>query len=264
MPTTGVPVCALMRKFTGKERDAESGLDNFGARYDASSVGRFMTPDWAASPEDVPYAHFGNPQSLNLYAYALNNPLKLVDTDGHELVVAAKLQNTVTQLRQQSPSFNAELAAHEGPNSPNLTITTGKTPNDVDGSPTTGDTNAPLLGGPVLDCSPNCVTVDRPYTYNGAIVTVNDSVTGDKGQTQDVLGHEVGHVHDARTNTNQYHKDNQNTQQTKGKTPGCTENCHNKRPEEQRANQFKDTVKAEKKQWEKQHCHGFIHKTCDQ
>jgi len=32
-------------KFTGKERDSESGLDYFGARYDASSMGRFMTPD---------------------------------------------------------------------------------------------------------------------------------------------------------------------------------------------------------------------------
>jgi RHS repeat-associated protein len=41
-------------KFTGKERDAESGLDNFGARYYGSSVGRFMTPDWAATPIDVP------------------------------------------------------------------------------------------------------------------------------------------------------------------------------------------------------------------
>ena len=31
--------------FTGKERDIESGLDNFGARYDSSSLGRFMSPD---------------------------------------------------------------------------------------------------------------------------------------------------------------------------------------------------------------------------
>jgi RHS repeat-associated protein len=29
----------------GKERDAETGLDNFGARYNASNLGRFMTPD---------------------------------------------------------------------------------------------------------------------------------------------------------------------------------------------------------------------------
>lgn len=35
----------LTYKFTGKERDSESGLDNFGARYDSSSMGRFMSPD---------------------------------------------------------------------------------------------------------------------------------------------------------------------------------------------------------------------------
>lgn len=31
--------------FTGKERNTESGFDNFGKRYDASSLGRFMTLD---------------------------------------------------------------------------------------------------------------------------------------------------------------------------------------------------------------------------
>jgi RHS repeat-associated protein len=70
-------------KFTGKERDAESGLDDFGARYYSSQYGRFMTPDWAAKPIDVPYAHFGNPQSLNLYSYVQNNPTTLADADGH-------------------------------------------------------------------------------------------------------------------------------------------------------------------------------------
>ena len=42
-------------KFTGKERDSESGLDNFGARYNSSSLGRFMSPDWSAAPMGVPY-----------------------------------------------------------------------------------------------------------------------------------------------------------------------------------------------------------------
>jgi RHS repeat-associated protein len=69
--------------FTGKERDSESGLDHFGARYHASSLGRFMTPDWAAKPTAVPYAMFGNPQSLNLYSYVGNNPLLHFDPDGH-------------------------------------------------------------------------------------------------------------------------------------------------------------------------------------
>lgn len=70
-------------KFTGKERDTESGLDEFGARYYASPLGRFMTPDWAAKPTAVPYAHYGNPQSLNLYSYVNNNPTTTADPDGH-------------------------------------------------------------------------------------------------------------------------------------------------------------------------------------
>lgn len=70
-------------KFTGKERDTESGLDYFGARYYASSTGRWTSPDWSKTPEGVPYADLSNPQSLNLYAYVDNNPLSRTDTDGH-------------------------------------------------------------------------------------------------------------------------------------------------------------------------------------
>jgi RHS repeat-associated protein len=69
--------------FTGKPRDTESNLDYFGARYYASSMGRWMSPDWAAKAEPVPYAKLDNPQSLNLYGYVLNNPLSKTDPDGH-------------------------------------------------------------------------------------------------------------------------------------------------------------------------------------
>ena len=69
---------------TGKERDSESGNDYFGARYYASSMGRWLSPDWSAKAEPVPYAKMGNPQSLNLYAYVCNNPLRGVDPDGHD------------------------------------------------------------------------------------------------------------------------------------------------------------------------------------
>jgi RHS repeat-associated protein len=68
---------------SGKERDTESGLDYFGARYYGSNMGRFMSPDWSAKAEPVPYSKLDNPQSLNLYSYTLNNPLSNVDTDGH-------------------------------------------------------------------------------------------------------------------------------------------------------------------------------------
>jgi RHS repeat-associated protein len=69
--------------FTGKERDAESGNDYFEARYYSSAMGRFMSPDWSAQEEPVPYAKLDDPQTLNLYSYVLNNPLGSVDPDGH-------------------------------------------------------------------------------------------------------------------------------------------------------------------------------------
>jgi len=69
-------------KFTGKERDAEDApnalLDYFGARHFASSLGRFMTPD----PAGDFVADASNPQSWNLYAYVLNNPLRFIDPTG--------------------------------------------------------------------------------------------------------------------------------------------------------------------------------------
>jgi RHS repeat-associated protein len=68
---------------TGKERDSESGNDYFGARYYASSMGRWLSPDWSGAQVPVPYANLSDPQSLNLYAYVRNNPLGIYDPDGH-------------------------------------------------------------------------------------------------------------------------------------------------------------------------------------
>jgi RHS repeat-associated protein len=69
--------------FNGKERDSETGLDYFGARYYHNNMGKWMTPDWAAAPAAVPYVHFEDPQTLNLYGYLRNNPLLKPDLDGH-------------------------------------------------------------------------------------------------------------------------------------------------------------------------------------
>jgi len=76
--------CPQNYKFSGKERDAETGNDDFGARYYSSSLGRFTIGDWSAVPVAVPYADMGNPQTLNLYAYVKNNPLRYTDPSGHE------------------------------------------------------------------------------------------------------------------------------------------------------------------------------------
>jgi RHS repeat-associated protein len=77
-PVVGNVPDATEHEFTGKERDAESGNDYFGARYYASSMGRFSSPD----PSGLYYADMTNPQSLNLYSYVLNNPLRFVDPNG--------------------------------------------------------------------------------------------------------------------------------------------------------------------------------------
>jgi RHS repeat-associated protein len=70
-------------KFTGKERDSETGLDYFGARYYSNGLGRFISADWSATPIPVPYADFADPQSLNLYSYVRNLPTIRIDPDGH-------------------------------------------------------------------------------------------------------------------------------------------------------------------------------------
>jgi len=76
-------VCFPRSRYTGKERDTESGNDYFEARYYSSAMGRFMSPDWSAKEEPVPYAKLDDPQSLNLYAYVQNNPLTKDDPTGH-------------------------------------------------------------------------------------------------------------------------------------------------------------------------------------
>ncbi len=68
-------------KFTGKERDAETGLDFFGARYNSSAQGRFTSPD----PIFVTAHRVSDPQQWNLYTYSRNNPLRFTDPTGLDI-----------------------------------------------------------------------------------------------------------------------------------------------------------------------------------
>lgn len=75
--TTGYSGDGVKKKFTGYERDDETGLDFAQARMCSSALGRFGIPD----PENAG-ADSSSPQSWNGYAYVANNPLNLVDPSG--------------------------------------------------------------------------------------------------------------------------------------------------------------------------------------
>jgi RHS repeat-associated protein len=100
--TSAATITTAPYKFTGKERDSESGLDNFGARYFSSQFGRMMSPDPIfASP-----AHLTDPQMWNEYAYVRNNPLSMTDPTGLDMYLSCTQNDGNQNTCQQNPDDN--------------------------------------------------------------------------------------------------------------------------------------------------------------
>jgi len=107
----GLLLNRIRSRYTGKERDTESGNDYFGARYFGSSMGRFMSPDYSDSdPVPVPSADFDNPQSLNLYSYVHDNPLTNADPDGHDCVTQTRTSSTTESVSVSSGTCSGKVA----------------------------------------------------------------------------------------------------------------------------------------------------------
>ncbi len=93
-------------RFTGKERDTESQLDYFLARYYSGPMGRFLSVDPGGAGAD-----YVDPQRWHGYSYTRNNPLAFVDPDGEKLRIAAaqSAKDTATLIgglaRQYSTSI---------------------------------------------------------------------------------------------------------------------------------------------------------------
>ena len=75
------PVQTDVRLFTGKERDKETALDYFGARYMRAEIARFTTVDPVVTLSE----NLVDPQRWNRYAYVRNNPLRFTDADGRKI-----------------------------------------------------------------------------------------------------------------------------------------------------------------------------------
>jgi RHS repeat-associated protein len=80
-----------LRKYTDKPFDTDTGLEYYNARYYNPTQGQFLSEDPSFLTIDAKSPDLGDPQKLNSYSYALNNPLRYTDPDGKQVALAALL-----------------------------------------------------------------------------------------------------------------------------------------------------------------------------
>jgi RHS repeat-associated protein len=176
-------------KFTGKERDSETGLDSMGARYYGNVLGRFMTTDPLGE-------RLADPQTLNKYAYVRNNPVNLIDPtglytcrddpkDGSSHCASAadkKFEQTLATLRNSDDADVARAAAAYGAVNTDNGVTVGFA--DLSTKGENGNTVS-TIG-----------TDSNGSLRANSDVTINSKINGDSYAA--AIGHEGSHVADAQ------------------------------------------------------------------
>lgn len=171
--------------FSGKERDTESGLDKFGARYNASTMGRFMSPDPLGG-------RLIDPQTLNKYAYVRNNPATLIDPTG--------MYTCADQADCQSKQDKAfEAARQQDLKSKDPDVVRAAS---AYGDPTKDNGVNVQYGDPGKGRNGNTANDVRVDPNDSAKVQAAETVTIRSGQSAEDLaatvGHEGSHVADAQ------------------------------------------------------------------
>ena len=170
--------CPQNYKFTGKERDAETNNDDFGARYYSSQFGRWISPDWSAIPAPVPYANLTNPQTLNLYAMVHDNPEAFADLDGHGAIAMSSQGNTIAEACGTPGACDlGPQQQQQAQQPPTLSLSGSVTSSSVDSN-----------GNPVVQ-SPSFLQIEiksasplSPGTYQVNISVTKDTDGKDNGQ----------------------------------------------------------------------------------
>jgi RHS repeat-associated protein len=195
----------VRQQFTAKERDTETTLDFFEARYYASSQGRFSSVDPIITTND----RLEDPQRLNLYAYSRNNPLLFTDPTGEAIIIEGgtadqqdAVRAAIATLRAQSPSADAAFKQYDSQTGgPDLNITIMADADFANLPGVTGNQTQAVTSQQGGD------EVDTTVKY-GASVVIRSSAVNATNETNDrnakketmvegVLSHEVvGHARD--------------------------------------------------------------------
>ena len=148
-------------KFTGKERDLESGLQYFEARYMNDSIGSFISVDLISMIEDSN----NSPQEINSYRYSANNPIGYIDPTGlaeekiNEVDPMTDTMRSIDSLFQKgtqvyfdegqssNKTYGARVTAYEGGERVNFFEGPVKNPNRISGStlPNTSNSKYPKV-----------------------------------------------------------------------------------------------------------------------
>ena len=235
-------------RFTGKERDAETGLDYFGARYYGSRIGRFTTVD----PVYTWRENLLDPQRWNRYAYARNNPLRYVDPDGREVRYAnAQLQTFFGFLSARSGMVRDTLGQYTGPGKPDLLITHGDAGRDIDGTKAVGlfsakvDVSYDDAATRQMRSDMTVEQIENLGTWSlvgESVLTLDSSLTvnAQDKRTIGVAVHELGHADHAARSPLDYRRKSEQVRDAKGKIID-----HGKRPAEKIANEYRDKAVRE-------------------
>jgi RHS repeat-associated protein len=167
-------------KFTGKERDSESGLDYFGKRFYSNGLGRWTSAD----PKGIALRHLLNPQKLNKYSYVLNTPTGAFDPDGMEEVTiqfrALIQKESVGGFKGDNRGFSADPKASSRVS---VTVKIETDPAKNHGNPMIGSPQVdvgkthPIIGGEKTSSGPKMPEVKATQDKNGNVtVKIQESM----------------------------------------------------------------------------------------
>ena len=194
----------VRQQFTEKERDIETGLDYFEARYYGSTLGRFTSTD----PILITPERLIDPQEINRYQYGRNNPLRFTDPTGEDVDDSSLKDNEDYQEWKKAflatEAGRAQWDKYNNDHSVNITISMGENAGGKEGAETTPtfDANGNLTGASIVlgtDFAKHAPSGDDyPISSSLTPTAAYGNPVSREARAVTFLAHEFGHVEDAQ------------------------------------------------------------------